>query len=138
MGEHRFRYSLVPFTGTFQSAGIVQKGYEFNKQLNVVPFSGFKEDSLIQNSFFSVSCKSVIIDTVKKSEDGDFIILRVYESFGGNSNFDLNVSFPLVSAFLCNVLEEQDQPLKFHTQNSVSVVPLHITPFKFLTIKLQF
>lgn len=61
--------------------GVINQAYIMNHPLQVVPVKPHLVNypSL---SFFAIDTNSVIIETIKLAEDGDGIIVRLYESHG--------------------------------------------------------
>jgi len=81
-GKHLFSYALYPHQGDWREADTVQKGYEFNYPLIsflVAPHGGELPSSY---SFFKTSPSNIILATVKKAEDRESLILRLYEAEG--------------------------------------------------------
>lgn len=81
-GSHRFSYALYPHREGWREADTVQKGYEFNCPLIsifVEPHPGQLPSSC---SFFKASPSNIILTTLKKAEDRESHILRLYESEG--------------------------------------------------------
>ncbi len=129
MGHHAFRYALLPHVGTFQQAGVIEEGYRFNAPLLVSATSA----PPTAVSYFSVNHPSVVIDTIKKAEDSDALIVRLYEAHGTRGTVRLTSSLPVKSAAVCNLLEEGDQPLGWVNGG----VDIEVTPFKLVSIKLE-
>lgn len=129
MGRHAFRYALLPHPGTIQQAGIVREGYRFNVPMLVSRTS----TDLKVKSFFNIDQPSVIIDTVKKAEDSEDLILRLYEAHGIQSTVRLSSTLPVASASQCNLLEQDDQPVAWGDGG----VSFKIRPFQILTFKLH-
>lgn len=73
--EHFFTYSLYPHAGTWKEGGTVQKALNLNVKARAVKGAAAKENW----SFLSVDKANVVLETVKKAEDGDGIIVRLYE-----------------------------------------------------------
>lgn len=131
MGLQAFKYALFPHEGTFQQAGTIREAYNFNIPLQVRQLSVGEQSK----SFFSVDKANVVIETVKKAEDSDEIIVRLYESHGGRGRFQLRSSLPVKQAVACNLLEEPiGEPLNW--QNGAT--SLAIKPFEIVTLKLRF
>jgi alpha-mannosidase len=127
MGQHTFRYALLPHVGTLQQAGVVQEGYRLN-----VPLLLNATDALPgEASFFTVDSPAVVIDTVKKAEDSDAVIVRLYEAHGTHVRARLGSTLPVKSAACCNLLEEGDTPLEWKEGG----VSLNLTPFQIITVK---
>jgi len=94
MGSHEFSYAMLPHSGTFQSAGVIQHAYNFNQPISVVP--GRVTPDFKGQSFFSVDDPAVVLETVKRAE---FIpsaaVVRLYEAFGSHACTRLSTSLPV-------------------------------------------
>ncbi|THG35341.1 alpha-mannosidase [Glaciibacter flavus] len=73
-GVHHFTYAFCPFD-TGDIAKVVREGYRLNNPLRIA--DGVRFDSLA-----AVDDPGVIVETVKRAEDGDGVVLRLYESLG--------------------------------------------------------
>jgi len=134
IGKHHFRYGLMPHGGDLRAANVVDEGYRFNVPMLVQAVD--KNVAEPVRSYFSVedahSPAHVIIDTVKKSEDGNDLIVRLYEANGGRGTVTLRSSLPVKSATLCNLLEENGEKLAWKAGG----VELAVTPFQLVTVRL--
>ena len=72
-----------------------------------------------------------VIDTIKGAEDGDGLIVRVYESQGARGPVKLRMGFPVQSAQECNLMEdaEADAPVADNAI-SFSIKPYEIKTFR--------
>jgi alpha-mannosidase len=87
-----------------------------------------------QQSFFQVSNPAVILDTVKKAEETDEIVIRFYESRGTQSDAQVFTSLPVLSAQPCNLLEdEQGAPIDWPSEG----LSLRLKPFEIASYKLK-
>jgi alpha-mannosidase len=129
MGQHHFRYALLPHAGSFVQAGVVAEGYRFNVPLLV----SASQAQPVEASFFSVDQPAVVIDTVKKAEDSDAIIVRMYEAHGTRGTVRLSSSLAVKSAVYCNLLEEEEGALAWSNGGA----EIAVTPFKLVTVKLN-
>ena len=128
-GHHAFRYALLPHAGNPQMAGVTEQAYCFNVPL-LVSKSGGQD---FQQSYFSISSPAIILDTLKKAEDSDDIILRMYESRGTHVSARLESGLGFNSASLANLLEDEITPLTWQAGG----VTLDFKPFEIVTIKLK-
>jgi alpha-mannosidase len=128
MGNHSFRYGILPHAGDFREAGVIEEGYRFNIPLILHPGKLDKP----MGPFFAVDAKHVVIDTVKKAEDGDAIIVRLYEAHGARGQVHFTSVLPIQQASLCNLLEEDEVPLSWNHG-----VELSVRPFEIITLKLR-
>ncbi len=128
MGHHAFKYALLPHAGSFQEAGVIAEAYRFNAPMIVAATQAAPGEV----SFFSVDNPAMVIDTVKKAEDSDAIIVRLYEAFGSRGKATLSSRLPVKAAARVNLLEEEDEPVDW-VDGGVS---FEVTPFKLMTFKL--
>lgn len=84
-------------------------------------------------SLFSVNQENVVIETVKKAEDSDSVIVRMYECCNRRSEVTLRSGAPIQSAAFCNIMEEEDQPA--HTDGRE--IQFCIYPYQIVTLKLK-
>ncbi len=131
-GQHRFIYSLLPHAGSWDETTIAA-AYALNDPLIVAEGqrSGGAENKP-QSVFISVDRPNVVIETVKQAEDGDGIIVRLYESQRRRGPVTLNVGFELAAAWRTNLLEENQAALN-PSGNSVT---LSLRPYEIVTLRL--
>ena len=128
MGRHQFRYALLPHPGSLQEAGVVHEARRFNSPLIL----GRTDAEPADTSWFSVDSPGIVIDTVKKAEDSDAIIARMYEAHGSHAKACLRSSLPVRSVARCNLLEEDETSLEWRD----GAVHFELGPFQILTLKL--
>jgi len=109
-GEHEFTYALYPHAGAWQQAHVVRQGLQLNVPLLAVPTSAHAGPLPATYSALCADRPHVVVDTLKKAEDGDDLILRVYEAHGARGRLNLSIDLPLAKAFECNGLEEDLAP----------------------------
>ncbi|XP_069141234.1 alpha-mannosidase 2C1-like [Argopecten irradians] len=114
MGTHKFTYAIMPHTGSFQEAGVIQQAYNLNCPLYVGQRDNGGDIALANNvgtdptSFFKLDTPQVILETVKRCEKKvNSIVLRVYEAFGGETRTCLMCLLPFTNIYRCNGLEDQ-------------------------------
>lgn len=100
--KHVFTYSLYPHQGTWREADTQKEAADLNQPLSAVN-GGIPGESY---GFAGVKGDSVVLETVKRSEDGDGIILRLYESRNKRVNAKVSLSCAPVTVTECNLLEE--------------------------------
>ncbi|MGQ9840376.1 MAG: alpha-mannosidase [Anaerolineae bacterium] len=128
MGDQTFRYALLPHPGTPQQADVTMEAYRFNVPLLV----GRTAAEPATVSFFNVDTPAIVIDWVKKAEDSDALIVRLYEACGTHARGRLTSPLPVHSAALCNLLEEEEAPLAWQDGGTT----LDLRPFQIVTLKL--
>lgn len=127
---HFFTYSLYPHAETWKAAGTVPQAFFLN-QPALVSNGGKPGESF---SLASLNVPNVVLETVKKAEDGDGVILRMYECENARTPVTLTFNRPFASAESCNCLEEPDgEPVKVDG-NKVSFL---VKPFEIKTIRIR-
>lgn len=126
MGKHHFAYAVYPHQGSWQQGHVVEAGYQFNAPLL------WTKTAAEPRSFFSVDNDALVLDTVKKAEDDNALILRLYEPHGSHGKTHLNLGFPAKESRLSNTLEDEGKLLKIKN----NTIPLTFTPYQLLTLKI--
>ncbi|MBO7119433.1 MAG: discoidin domain-containing protein [Bacteroidaceae bacterium] len=106
LGPNKFTYALLPHEGTWGEYTQMQAG-QLNQPL--LAFVASKHTGALGRrvAFASLSSDKVAIKALKKAEDTDELIVRVYE-WAGEDQQDVRLSFPvpIVSAREVNGIEE--------------------------------
>ena len=134
-GHHEFAYAVMPHAGSHVDAETVRRGYEFNVPLAATMPKAAKGGLPKTCSFFWVDSAAVVLDTVKKAEDEDALILRFYEAHGGRVTARLVTPLPVKSAVECDLLERKTlgKPVKPKDCS----LKLKFAPFEIKTLKLK-
>ena len=130
-GHHNFTYAIYPHIGDFSVPTVVREGYALNSPIAATPIAGAR-GSIATTSLCSVSNPNVIIEAVKKAEQDDAIVLRLYEA--GRTRGPVAVTFggTVTEAVECNLLEE---PLR-DAEYRENTLYFHINPFQIKTYKI--
>lgn len=136
MGTHKFTYSLFPHLKSYQEARVIQEAQQLNAPLLCRTINA----GVGRTSLFSINTSSVIIDTVKKAEDDDSLVLRLYEAYGGRSSnvvvkVDTARRGAIKSVKRVNILEEEIENVQFQGDE------IHLGAFKSFelqSIKISF
>jgi alpha-mannosidase len=113
-GEHRFRYSLVPHPGTWREANVIQQAIGFNQPLLAQAAPAHAGEAARQAGLSVSGLPSVILSSLKVPEEGEGLIVRLYESAGQSGTATLRGAAPLASAEAVNLLEEAQAVLPVH------------------------
>jgi alpha-mannosidase len=123
MGRHRFAYAVLPHAGGWRDAGVVAEAIRFNVPLRRT--AGIEP-------FAAVDDPNVVLDTIKRAEDSDAIVLRLYEAHGGRGVARVRLASPFASAHRTNALEDDGDALAVDGQTIV--VPYR--PHEIVTLKV--
>ena len=75
---------------------------------------------------------NLVLDTVKRGEDSDALVLRLYEAHGARGTARLRLSIPFDAARLASGLEEDGDALEVEDEEIV----LPFRPHQILTVKV--
>ncbi|MBI2426093.1 MAG: alpha-mannosidase [Candidatus Hydrogenedentes bacterium] len=111
LGKHEFTYALLPHTGPFSVETVVRSAYELNSPITVHRITKAK-GSEVGAEFCRVDHPNIVIEAVKKAEEDNAIIVRLYEAGKTRGSATLRFSRTVRKATECNLMEEQDQAVK--------------------------
>ncbi len=131
-GEHLVTYSLFPH-GKDWISSTAAASYDLNNPLIVRALPGQGAEAGLNQPLVSVDRSNVIIETVKQAEDGEGIIVRLYENERNRGKVTLQAGFSLQAAYICNLLEDNETQLDVGADG---VVNLNITPYQIITVRL--
>lgn len=133
-GKHGFTYSLYTHKGDVTSGDTIKRARELNTPLKA-EMAHTKTGSLpVELGFFIVNSDSVILETIKKAEDGDAYILRLYESKGKESSVEIKCYRPPVSVFETDLMENVGEAVALES----NTIRLNLEKFEIKTIRLAF
>jgi alpha-mannosidase len=130
-GIHKFIYSLMPHKDSVGHE-TVKTAYLLNDPIVVWKNSAAANKLQNMQSMFKVDRESVVIETVKKAQDGDGFIVRMYESLGGRGVVDIAASFDIKSCFETDLIEENKKQLTADNNQ----IKFNIKPFQILTLRI--
>jgi alpha-mannosidase len=130
LGGHQFTYALMPHRGDFRQAGVIQAAEDLNSPL--LPARGSLPPGS-SRSLIEIDTRQVIVEAIKRAEDSNAVIVRLYEAWGGHCKARLRTTLPASQAFLCDLLEREREELAVEN----GVIELELAPFKILTLKLK-
>ncbi len=131
LGHHEFTYALLPHQGDWRAADTVKKAAELNRPLEAYPVSG---GGTLPGSFSLISCSAdnVIAETAKKEEDGNGIVIRLYESQGIRTKAKLSFGANFREIVECDLLEREIGQLGEGRE-----IELEIRPYEIRTLVMR-
>jgi alpha-mannosidase len=82
LGRHEIAYALRPHVGAWHPSDATREGYDFNVPLNVVSTGRHAGELPTADGLVEIRTPNVILSGLKRAEDNDDLILRVYETDG--------------------------------------------------------
>ena len=137
LGEHRLRYALFVHDGVADLADVHRAAERFNNPVAVIgslhPVADAVEDAG-SFSFASVDQSNVTLETVKKAEKSDAIVLRVFEHANIRAEATITFGIPVKSVRVVNLMEDGAGDALKLTDNGVT---LSLRPFEIATLLIE-
>ena len=133
-GYHEFTYSLIGHEGQLNKANTVQRATAYNSPLHAFESPKHKGDLGREFSFASSDNDHVVVRALKKAENGDEYVVRVYETAGKDTQ-TATISFAsnIVKAVEADGTEKEIGSASF-SGNKLNV---NIKPFSVKTYRLK-
>ncbi|TFG72095.1 MAG: alpha-mannosidase, partial [Anaerolineales bacterium] len=131
--DHEFTYALYPHSGDHITGGVLQAGYELNVPLRVLAVE--KGSGVLPRTyaFITIDAPHIIVESIKKAEDDNSIIIRIYEA--ANRGIEANVTFGL------HVTRVEEVSLMEKIIKNITVLNNTVTltwkPFEIKTLKIS-
>lgn len=133
---HTFTYALYPHQGDWR-CGTIQEAYCLNQPALAV--HGGRAGSRF--SLADTSHTNVMLETIKRAEDGDGWIVRLYETDNARTEAALYWAYPIERAEECNCLEEKKADVAVETTGGdpyhCAAIPFVIRPYEIKTFRIR-
>ncbi len=127
-GEHEFSYALLPHAGSWRDGETVRRAREFNHPVLVLSGHYQAPPSLI-----TTADENILIESIKKAEESDEVVVRAYEAHGQATRTTFEVGLRVDQVVECDLMEQNPAPLKV----SRSKFNVKLAPFEIKTFKLK-
>ena len=134
-GPQHFVYALYPHAGTWKRALTERQGWDFNYRLRAIQVKRHAGALPAEDSFFRIDPDNVILTVVKKAEDENSLILRLYEWAGKDTQVTIHLPHGATSAVATNLMETPEGPPIPVRNNAVS---FEAKPYSIDTVKVTF
>lgn len=131
IGHHEFTYAIYPHADRWQDARTVEMAYDLNVPLQTA--IGIGADIRTESSMISIAEKNCFFETIKRAEDGNGYILRVYENRNKRSKIHIALNLPVSEVTECDLME---RPLRNVTFEN-GILQDSIKPYEIKTYRLQ-
>jgi len=134
-GHHHFSYALYPHAGTWKQARTERAGYEYNYRLRAMQVESHTGGLPAEHSYLSVAPENVVLTAVKKAEDDNGLIFRVFEWAGKQSEVIFTVPPGATAATETNLMEKTVGTSLPLSGDKVTI-PIH--PYEILSIRVDY
>jgi alpha-mannosidase len=133
LGRHHFIYSLFPHAGDWTEAGVTEEAFTLNSPLIVCESAQpVHEHSLLRQEGLSLA-----LGSLKRAEDGNGLVLRVYEPHGARGVASLRFDRVVTDVERVNLLEEPASEGAAPMLVSPNTVLLDVRPFEVISLHLK-
>jgi len=122
-GPHDFAYAFLPHAGGVAAGGVAEAAYLFNSPLVTLAGGGTAVPPL------TLSDGGMLVDCVKPAEDGDGIVVRLYEPYGTSGSLTVALPRPARVAEL-NAIEEECAALGVRDRWEIAYRPFEIRTYR--------
>ena len=137
-----FTYSIYPHRGGWEQAEVPQRAYELNSPIRIVAGNAYGRGSLAtepyhadEKSFLAIDSNSLMLETLKVSEDQSGIVLRLYEMHNRRGTSNLLVWTSVASATGTDLLESPIDSQKILFSKDRIVIPYR--NYQITTVKVR-
>jgi alpha-mannosidase len=130
-GHQHFTYALYPHGGDWKQALTVRHGYEYNYRLQATQVEAHSGSLPAEHAYVTVKPENVVLTALKKAEDTNGLIFRVYEWAGKSSDVQIHVPKGAAGATITNLMEKPEGAALKVVDDTVTV-PIH--PYEILTV----
>jgi alpha-mannosidase len=138
METHHFTYALYPHAGDWRRANTIGAAMALNHPLLASPVAHGPAAAAgtrgIQGSLVACAAQHLTLDAMKRSEDGQDLIVRLVERHGSSARTELVFDRPVRRAWSCNLMEENESELPVNGTR----VPFRCRPHEIMTLRLAF
>lgn len=133
IGVHRFSYVLLPHYDQLQHSDVVAAAYAINARPHVVQVGKSSGKNGRTKVFASTDSRNVVIECVKKAEDSDAIVVRMYECHNARGRAELSVAKKFKRAWIADLEERKLEELEV----SNGSIGFDYKPFEIVTVVLE-
>ncbi len=133
-GDHHFRFSVTSHAAGWRNGW--RAGIAANEPLAAVaaPSARPEADLPEASSFLPFKAPNAVLSAMKKAEDGDAVVLRLYDIEGRDAEAEVGLFVPVRTAKRTNIIEEEGAslearkgrlvlPIGHHAVETVRLVP---------------
>lgn len=130
--DHRVTYALYPHLGDYVDGHVVQAGYELNVPLRIMAVQAQSAAAPAEASFIQISAENVIVEAVKQAQEGNEVIVRLYECEQRGVRATVHFGFPVAMVHEVDLMEENGHLLPLRD----GALTLNFRPFEIKTLRV--
>jgi alpha-mannosidase len=134
-GKHELLYSIYPHKGDWKKAQTFKRGYEVNHPLESLIMTGSSSRGSMPEtkSFIQIKPENIVISCVKKTEDSNDIVIRMYDATGKGAEAEVLFDFKIEEASEVDLLEREIDKIKLEGERVI----VDLKPFEIKTLRIR-
>jgi alpha-mannosidase len=138
LGEHEINFALLPFNGKLSDSAATGFGQNFNHPVRIIGTDIHEGKLPTASNFIKIENPKVIVSGIKKAENENAIIIRLYELEGKKQKTEIalneNLFAKIQKAEIVDLMERKIKDIKVNGND----VAIEIPPFSIISVKLIF
>jgi alpha-mannosidase len=134
-GHQHFTYALYPHGSDWKQALTVRHGYEYNYRLQAIQVQAHSGSLPAQFAYVTVKPENVVLTALKKAEDSNALIFRVYEWAGKSGDVEIHLPKGATGATVTNLMEKPEGGALKLDGDTVTAT---IHPYEILTLRVDY
>ncbi len=131
IGYHEFTYSLYPHQGDWRRGKTQQHAYNINVPMYSIIQEAHKGTLPKVCSMFSIDQENCIIEVIKAPEEGDGVIIRLFEYMNKRTLATIRTFKEIETVYECDLLENKINKVKAKNNDfSITVMPYEIKTYR--------
>lgn len=135
LGHHEFTYSIYPHKNTWKEANTPQMAYNLNVPMYAVIEDAHKGQLKSEMSLLKVSKDNCMVEVIKEAEDGNGVIVRLYEYKNTRENVEISFGMEIYDVHECDLMENIIKHIQQFNRNNIS---FEICPYEIKTFLIYF
>ncbi|MEM1508261.1 MAG: glycoside hydrolase family 38 C-terminal domain-containing protein [Thermofilaceae archaeon] len=135
LGRYTITYYLYPHPGDYRTGRVYEKAYEIWSDVKTV-VKERDSGNLPSKASFMEGQPGILVESLKMSENGEGLIIRMYEIEGRERSTLLRFPEPL-EVYETNILEEDPKPVPKPSRARMPLTFITFKPFEIKTLLLK-
>lgn len=131
--EHTTRYGIMVHQGDWKQSESYSRALAFNVPLRFAQIAKQNGSLPLSKSFVNIESKQLVLSCLKKAQNRDSMILRLYNPTDTIIESGLTTDYKIKNAYTVNLNEERQEAISFSNKK----IKLSIHPKKIVTIEIK-